>query len=225
MTSRKSDFHEKDQVKVLLWCARHCCLCGKACGVGIEVAHLDKGSNNIDEAIPLCFDCHAEIGHYTQDHPRGKKYSHRELKARRNQVYEEYTSHLVPPLLYGLSQQGNKLPDVGFYIDHLGGPHPVKVRITVTLSQGDRKHKPSTAGHYDGTYLWNLNPGFGVRGHFGIPAEILKHREVPLRAKIEATVIDIYERSHVLLPMGFVIEQDRRGEWYLEPCMEEIDEK
>ncbi len=64
-----------------------------------------------------------------------------------------------------------------------------------------------------------------MRGHFGIPGEILKHREVPLRAKIEATVIDIYERSHVLLPMGFVIEQDRRGEWYLEPCMGEIDKK
>jgi hypothetical protein len=225
MARRKYDFDEEDKVKVLLWCARHCCLCGKACGVGIEVAHLDKGSKDIDEAIPLCFDCHAQIGHYDRSHPRGRMFSHRELKARRDQVYEEYTSHLVPRLRYGLSQQGRELPDVGFNIEHLGGPHPAQARITVTLFQGDREHQPSTAGHYDGTYLWNLNPGFGIGGHFKIPLEILEHGKDPLRAKIEATVLDIYKRIHVLLPMGFVIELDRSAEWYLEPCMEEIDEK
>ena len=29
------DFHEKDKIKCLLWCNRHCCPCGKACGTDI----------------------------------------------------------------------------------------------------------------------------------------------------------------------------------------------
>ena len=68
MASRKYDFNEEQKVKVLLWCARHCCLCGKHCGVAIEVAHIEKGSNDIDNAIPLCFQCHAEVGHYNRSH-------------------------------------------------------------------------------------------------------------------------------------------------------------
>lgn len=88
MAKRKYDFNEDDKVKILLWCGRHCCLCGKFAGVGIEVAHLEKTSSDIDTAIPLCFDCHASVGHYNSKHPRGKKYSIKELKARRDQIYE-----------------------------------------------------------------------------------------------------------------------------------------
>jgi len=49
-------------------CNRHCCLCRKQCGINIEAAHIiDEGaggSNDEDNGIPLCFDCHQEIGSY-----------------------------------------------------------------------------------------------------------------------------------------------------------------
>src|SRR5881628_40520 len=59
MGRRANDFDEADKLKALLWCDRHCCLCGKATGTGIEVAHLDPKRSDLDNAIPLCFDCHA----------------------------------------------------------------------------------------------------------------------------------------------------------------------
>ncbi len=84
MAKRKYDFSDEDKVKIILWCARHCCLCGEFSGIGIEVAHLERNSSDIDNAIPLCFDCHASVGYYNTKHPRGKKYSIKELKARRD---------------------------------------------------------------------------------------------------------------------------------------------
>jgi hypothetical protein len=115
-------FSEDDCIKVLLWCRRHCCLCGKSAGVGIEVAHLPgRGtSSEIEDAIPLCFDCHAAIGHYNEMHPRGRRYGVKELKDRRDQVYNEQTSHLIPPISYVMKQGERILPDVGFWIQNLG---------------------------------------------------------------------------------------------------------
>jgi hypothetical protein len=73
-------------------CNRRCCLCGKQCGINIEAAHIiDEsagGSNDEDNGIPLCFDCHQQIGSYNDKHPRGNKFRPEELRARRNQVYK-----------------------------------------------------------------------------------------------------------------------------------------
>lgn len=67
----KGKFKEEDKIKRLLWCNRHCCLCGKSCGIYIEFAHLPgkNKSTDIDDGIPLCFDCHAEIEAYDSKHP------------------------------------------------------------------------------------------------------------------------------------------------------------
>ncbi len=222
MAKGKYDFDEDDKVKVLLWCTRHCCLCGKAKGVGIEVAHLDPKSSDIDNAIPLCFDCHAAIGHYNREHPRGRKYSINELKQRRNQVYEQHTRHLIAPVRYKLTQAGRKLPDVGFEISNLGNTYPVQARVEITLVQGSRLFDPITSGHYNGKYLWNLNPSFKVMGYFGIPAEILDDPREPVRAKISVTVVDIYRREHDLLPGGYIHKLGPQDEWYFEPSLEEL---
>jgi hypothetical protein len=68
-----------------------CCLCLKQCGINIEAAHIiDEaagGSNDEDNGIPLCFDCHQEIGSYNVKHPRGNKIRPDELRARRDRVY------------------------------------------------------------------------------------------------------------------------------------------
>jgi len=72
-------------------CNRRCCLCLKQCGINIEAAHIiDEaagGSNDEDNGIPLCFDCHQEIGSYNDKHPRGNKIRPDELRARRDRVY------------------------------------------------------------------------------------------------------------------------------------------
>ena len=133
-------FDQKTRTKALLWSDRHCCLCKKACGVNIEVHHLvqesEGGGDDIDNAIPLCFDCHSEVMRYNEQHPRGTKYKVEELRVRREQVYEEFTRHLVPPVDSQITQMipGGKpraFPDVGFLLRHLGDYLPVRVRVII----------------------------------------------------------------------------------------------
>lgn len=80
---------------------RHCCLCRKQCGTNIEAAHIidesSGGSNDEENGIPLCFDCHQEIGAYRDSHPRGNKFSPDELQSRRDKVYElVQTGQILP---------------------------------------------------------------------------------------------------------------------------------
>lgn len=42
------------------------------------------GTDTADNAIVLCFDCHADAGHYNPAHPRGTKYSPDELRLARD---------------------------------------------------------------------------------------------------------------------------------------------
>lgn len=218
MARRKYDFSEEDKVTVLLWCARHCCLCGKQTGIGIEIAHLDPKQSDIENAIPLCFDCHAAIGHYNREHPRGRKYSIAELKATRDQIYEQYTRHLLPPIKYELRQGERKLPDVGFQITNLGNTYPVQALIRITLAQGSKILKPNSS-QYSGTTYWNLNPGFGVNGHFGLD-NFQKNESEPLRARIDVKLVDIYKRPHKLLPVGYIHKLGTNDDWYFEPSEE-----
>jgi hypothetical protein len=128
-------FQEDDKIKMLLWCGRYCCLCGKNAGTDIEIAHIsNKGGNNIDNGIPLCYDCHAKIGHYNREHPRGNKYKPEELKERREQIYEEHTRNLVPPIHFYLDQskinnEQHQLPFVGFRLQHLSDSLPVRIKV------------------------------------------------------------------------------------------------
>lgn len=85
-------FNQETKARIFIKCARICCLCFKQCGVNIEAAHiiseLEHGSNDEDNGIPVCFDCHQEIGAYDNKHPKGNKFTVNELKARRNKVYQ-----------------------------------------------------------------------------------------------------------------------------------------
>jgi len=58
----------------------------------MEAAHIvdehKGGSNESDNGIPVCFDCHQEIGGYDDKHPKGNKFRPRELKARREHIYQ-----------------------------------------------------------------------------------------------------------------------------------------
>jgi hypothetical protein len=218
----RKPFDEDDVIKVLLWCGRHCCLCEKLAGVGIEVAHLPgkESISDIDDAIPLCFDCHAEIGNYNRSHPKGKRYGVKELKARRDQVYDKYTSHLVPPVDYRLTQQGRRLPDVGFVINNLGDRYPVQVRVKIVLACGTYRQLLAS-DHYNGKHLWNLNARQGVGGHFPVPADLFSGNEC-LRARVDVALMDIYKREHQLLPIGYVHTKKPNDEWFGEPSMAQL---
>lgn len=75
----------------LVACGRSCCICHKFCGVRIETHHLKPkhlgGDDSFENCIPLCFDCHAEVEHYNNNHPRGRKFSEGELRKHRDNWY------------------------------------------------------------------------------------------------------------------------------------------
>ncbi len=66
--------------ELLVSCHRYCCVCHKFCGSKIEIHHIvprsEGGEDTFENAIALCFDCHAEIGAYNPKHPKGRKFSH-----------------------------------------------------------------------------------------------------------------------------------------------------
>jgi len=215
--SRKYDFNSEDKIKCLLWCDRHCCLCEKNCGTDIEVAHIDRKLNNIDNAIPLCYECHAKVGHYNNYHPKGNKYGAVELKSRREQIYEKYTSKLVPPVDFQITQilatgQKRQFPDIGFNIFHVGDSLPVKALVYLELFVGGRA-LPKLAGHYYGEEFWNLNPRMGFQGHFSAPNDVLQKNSERFEIKVNITIVDQYERYHKLLPVDWVYEGDGNYWW------------
>jgi hypothetical protein len=55
----------------------------------MELHHIEPSANGggdaIDNAIPVCFECHAEIQLYNDAHPRGRKFHPEELRAHKEQ--------------------------------------------------------------------------------------------------------------------------------------------
>lgn len=90
--------HIRDEA--LVRAARYCCVCRQFKGRNIEVHHVvqeaDGGENNLDNAIPLCADCHADAGHYNPRHPRGTKFSPSELRKARDRWYQIVARGPVP---------------------------------------------------------------------------------------------------------------------------------
>lgn len=50
----------------------------------MEIHHIlpqeQGGQDTFENAIPLCFDCHSDAGHYFAKHPKGTRFSPQELK-------------------------------------------------------------------------------------------------------------------------------------------------
>lgn len=216
-------FDEETKRKVLLWCDRHCCLCKKACGTNVEVHHIvpenDGGDSTIGNAIPLCLDCHGSIGQYNPKHPKGSSYKTNEIKARREQIYEEFTRHLVPIVYYEIRQKlpggvERNFPDVGFRIQNMGKTFPIQAKVNITAKCGD-KTAPIHSDYYNGERPWNLNPRFTISGHFDFP-EILLNEDAQNRLHVQVSLIDQYEREHPHLPVEYAYKDDIQ-DWFLEP--------
>jgi hypothetical protein len=185
----------------------------------IELHHIvpagDGGPDTEENAMPLCFDCHARVGHYNTSQPRGLKYKETELKKRRDQIYEEHTRHLVPPIAYEVFDRGlPKVADLGFRVKNTGNTWPVRLRVIVDVFiDGELLLKPWSDPLYRGLVLWNLNPGHGMNGHVELVPEA-KDPTRKLRVGVHVTVIDIYEREHKLLPVTWAFDYDAKSWWF-----------
>lgn len=86
--------------KALVACGRCCCICHTFCGTNIELHHIvqraNGGSDDFDNCIPLCFNCHASMGKADPKHPKGRHYSKEELIMHRNQWYAQQANTQTP---------------------------------------------------------------------------------------------------------------------------------
>ena len=196
-------FSNDTKQKVLLWSDRHCCLCKKPCGLFVEVHHIvplsRKGSDDIGNAIPLCLECHGIVESYNTQHSKGNRYKAAELRLRRDQVYEEFTRHLIPPIFYTIPQKsGRVFPDVGFAVTNFGDSLSAEVLVVAKARSGTKWVKIKSP-YYSGMRAWRLNPRFTINGHFGYP---FKNQSKPC-LRFEVTIKDKYEMPHEHLPVQF----------------------
>lgn len=218
-------FEEKDRIKMLLWSDRRCCLCKKLCATDIEIAYIQENAgNDIENGFPLCMKCATEIARYNKKSAKENKYKTEELKARREQVYEEFTRQLVPPIQFYLDQrqiEGNsslKLPLIGFRLQHLGDSLPVSVRVEakVVYDGKDLGIVDDARGLFSGRTNWNINPRTMTNGVFRVPLENVAEWDKELQVEVRVTIIDQLKREHKLLPQCF--RYIKNGEfWSLEP--------
>lgn len=95
-------FDREEVSALLVQCHRRCCICHRFCGVKIETDHIipaeNDGGDDIGNAIPVCFECHAEIHSYNDKHPRGRKFLPDELHSHKEQwlkICKEHPEALV----------------------------------------------------------------------------------------------------------------------------------
>ena len=86
-------FPESVANEAIVLCERCCCICHKFCGTKIELHHIKQkaygGGDTLDNCIPLCFDCHSDMGKADPKHPKGKRYSEEELIRHRDRWYKK----------------------------------------------------------------------------------------------------------------------------------------
>ena len=221
MEKKKNNFDNKTKIKCLLCCDRHCCLCDKQCSTNIEIHHIipksKREDNSFGNAIPLCFDCHAEVQSYNDKHPKGNKYQEEELRSRRNQIYDKHTSPFLPHIYFEIKSFDPKKPNMAkFNIYNVHQYLPCKVRTIFSVYHNKKLLKKFSEGFYGGKTLWSLNPNSG--GNF--PPNFLVLGNMPkkiesLQVQIEASIIDKFGWEHALLPVSW--SWGKSSGWYFQP--------
>jgi hypothetical protein len=92
-------FSDKVKHEIFVLSARHCCACYEPKGLNIEVHHIiprsQGGEDTLENAIALCFDCHADAGHYFAGHPKGSKLNPEELKKHKEKWFKIVSEHRI----------------------------------------------------------------------------------------------------------------------------------
>jgi hypothetical protein len=209
------------RARLLLWCARHCCFCGKPCRMNIEIHHIDgdKTNNDTDNLVPLCFDCHGEL---SRSGVMGLRYRSLEIKTRRDQIYEVHTRPYLRQVnitisnsMHHVRNQRRRWGDVSCTVQLMSQDLPIQLRLKIVRYQNGGVLKSSLDDLYSGGTLWNLNPGQIVYGHFDLP---IAKRSKPFicRAEIFGTIVDVLQREHPLLPFSYVWNGPA-GDWWYDP--------
>ncbi|MBR6862289.1 MAG: HNH endonuclease [Acidaminococcaceae bacterium] len=117
--------------EALVRCGRCCCICHLFCGTKIESHHIKQkvygGEDTLDNCIPLCLNCHADMGKADPKHPKGKHYTEEELRGHRDQWYKIVASGIVlqrryeeKPVVISISELDIRL-DIPEVSDGYGG--------------------------------------------------------------------------------------------------------
>ena len=100
-------FPAKVSKEVLKACGRCCSICHRFCGKKIEIHHIiqksDGGPDTFENAIPLCYNCHADMGKTDPHHPKGRNYTESELKYLRDLTYDLVKSGKLPQTVGSIS--------------------------------------------------------------------------------------------------------------------------
>ena len=135
-------FSEKVAAEALLLCERCCCICHKFCGKKIELHHIkhkaNGGDDSLENCIPLCFDCHADMGKNDAMHPKGKQYSELELIGHRDRWHAKIKNSIYSTNGNSTNESDKKLfqdicrvfsSDIRYWLSEadLGGYHPYTV--------------------------------------------------------------------------------------------------
>lgn len=130
-------FKREEVSQLLARIHRRCCICHGFCGVKMETDHIlptaEGGEDSIDNAIPVCFDCHAEIHSYNNKHARGRKYLPAELKLHKEKWLEICDFH---PELFVTARQKADVGPLHALIDELEFNFEVSKFYTTTKKLG-----------------------------------------------------------------------------------------
>jgi len=76
---------------LLVACHRRCCICHELAGNKMEIHHIvpvaNGGDDTEENGIPLCLNCHAEVGGYNPQHPKGRRFTPSELRRHKEQWF------------------------------------------------------------------------------------------------------------------------------------------
>ena len=135
---------------------------------------------------------------------------------------------LKKPVSFEITQSiGNTLaqrvlPDVGFNIQNWGD-NCLKAWIKVRVQLGERdlglikgsKRGGKYLGYYDGETHWNLNPYYGIFGHFNIPQECVDSPE-SLTLVVTAKFKKVQGNEFEYLPLAWTYDRKTKS-WFVEP--------
>ncbi|MFZ2447218.1 MAG: HNH endonuclease signature motif containing protein [Syntrophobacteraceae bacterium] len=216
MGNKRKPIDAETRSKLLLWCARHCCFCGKACTINMEIHHIDLNSGNSDEdnLIPLCFDCHGELVRYNPKHPKGSKYRDVEIKARREQIYELHTIKYLRQVEIQASRRKQSWDRVYFTVATLSQDLPLQLKLSVQLFHDQDMCQIDRGELYSGMSLWNLNPGQVVLGNLKSPSISSETNPFYFRFEVEWSIVDVLKREHKMLPFSFIASDPSKDWWY-----------
>jgi hypothetical protein len=174
---------------------RHCCLCRKQCGTNIEAAHIHDeaagGSNDEDNGIPLCFDCHQEVGAYRDSHPKGNKFRSEELRQRRDAVYELVRTGKLGPGAAPVARDPQINAAVYFGPNAISayGPNAVKIEGPIVHNAPEQKPEPPELSELEFKILVAVG-----RGHRVTARQVVA--EVQVTEQAAKYYLDELSRNH-----------------------------